>query len=90
MLVTASNQHLKAAPCPRQNVNSSDVREAIIALHKEGKGYRASGKQLNLHPCSVELIVRKWKTSGYTVNCPRTGAPRKISTRAISRIVRIV
>lgn len=75
---------------PKTKEHSSDVREAIIALHKEGKGYRAIGKQLNLHPCSVGSIVRKWKTSGHTVNCPRTGAPRKISTRAISRIVRIV
>lgn len=70
--------------------HSSDVRQAIVDLHIKGKGYRVIGKQLNLHPCTVGSIVRKWKEQDSTVNRPRTGAPRKLSSRAVSRIVRFV
>lgn len=70
--------------------HSVEMRDSVIDLYLKGKGYRAIGKQLNLHPCTVGSIVRKWKVHDSTVNRPRLGAPRKISPRATSRIVRIV
>ena len=43
-----------------------------------------------MYPCTVESIVRKWKEQDSIVNRPRTGVPRKLSSRAVARIVRYV
>ncbi|KAI4904450.1 hypothetical protein NFI96_001669 [Prochilodus magdalenae] len=57
---------------------SKDTRDKTVDLHKAGKGYG----QLP--------IIRKWKKLNMTVNLPRTGAPRKISPRGVSMILRKV
>ena len=74
----------------KKKEHSSDVRQVIVDLHIKGKSYRIIGKQLNLHPCTVEPIIRKWKEQDFTINCPRTGTPRKLSSCVVSRIVRFV
>ena len=70
--------------------HSSDIWQVSVDLYIKGKGYRVIGKQLNLHPCTVGSIFQKWKKQDYTVNRHRTSAPRKLSSRAVSRIVRFV
>lgn len=69
---------------------SVDIRNKIVDAHKAGKGYRMIGKEFNVHPSTVGCIIRKWKAHGCTVNLPRSGAPKKISQRAVNTVVRIV
>ncbi|KAI4897718.1 hypothetical protein NFI96_026083 [Prochilodus magdalenae] len=69
---------------------SKDTRDKIVDLHKAGKGYGAIAKQLGEKRSTVGAIIRKWKKLNMTVNLPRTGAPRKISPRGVSMILRKV
>ncbi|KAI4889964.1 hypothetical protein NFI96_005605 [Prochilodus magdalenae] len=69
---------------------SKDTRDKIVDLHKAGKGYGAIAKQLGEKRSTVGAIIRKWKKLNITVNLPRTGAPRKISPRGVSMILRKV
>ncbi|KAI4904396.1 hypothetical protein NFI96_007380 [Prochilodus magdalenae] len=69
---------------------SKDTRDKIVDLYKAGKGYGATAKQLGEKRSTVGAIIRKWKKLNMTVNLPRTGAPRKISPRGVSMILRKV
>jgi transposase len=69
---------------------SKDIRDKIVDLHKAGMGYKTISKQLGEKVTTVGAIIRKWKTHKVTDNRPRSGAPHKISPRAVSLIVRKV
>ncbi|KAJ8365053.1 hypothetical protein SKAU_G00138840 [Synaphobranchus kaupii] len=69
---------------------SKDVRDKIVDLHKAGMGYKTIGKQLGEKETTVGAIIRKWKKHKMTINRPRSGAPRKISPRGVSMIMRKV
>ncbi|KAJ8356349.1 hypothetical protein SKAU_G00191430 [Synaphobranchus kaupii] len=67
---------------------SKDVRDKIVDLHKAGMGYKTIGKQLVEKETTVGAIILKWKKHKMTINRPRSGAPRKISPRGVSMIMR--
>ncbi len=69
---------------------SKDTRNKIVDLHQAGKTESAIGKQLGVKKSTVGAILRKWKTYKTTDNLPRSGAPRKISTRGVKMITRTV
>ena len=66
------------------------VRDKIVDLHKAGMGYKKISKQLGEKLTTVGAIIRKWKKHKVTTNLPRSGAPRKITPREISMIMRKV
>ena len=68
---------------------SKDIRDKIVDLHKAGMGYKKISKQLG-EKLTVGAIIRKWKKHKVTANLPRSGAPRKISPRGISMMMRKV
>ena len=53
-------------------------------------GYKKISKQLGEKLTNVGAIFRKWKKHKVTANLPRSGAPRKISPRGISMMMRKV
>jgi len=53
-------------------------------------GYKTISKQLGEKQTTVGAIIRKCKQHQTTVNRPRSGAPCKISPRAVSVIIRKV
>ncbi|KAJ8374841.1 hypothetical protein SKAU_G00054210 [Synaphobranchus kaupii] len=67
---------------------SQDVRDKIVDLHKAGMGYKTIGKQLGEKETTVGNP--KWKKHKMTINRPRSEAPRKISPRGVSMIMRKV
>src|SRR4029434_9525331 len=67
---------------------TEDVRDKIVDLHKAGMGYKTIGKQLGEKQTTIGAIIRKWKQHQTTVNRSRSGAPCKISPRAVSVIIR--
>ena len=69
---------------------SKDIRDKIVDLHKAGMGYKKISKQLGEKLTTVGAIIRKWKKHKVTTNLPRSGAPRKISPRGISMMMRKV
>src|SRR4029434_1166119 len=69
---------------------TKDVRDKIVDLHKAGMGYKTIGKKLGEKQTSIGTIIRKWKQHQTTVNRSRSGAPCKISPRAVSVIIRKV
>ena len=69
---------------------SKDIRDKIVDLHKAGMGYKKISKQLGEKLTTVGAIIRKWKKHKVTANLPRSGAPRKISPRGISMMMRKV
>ena len=69
---------------------SEDLRKKIVELHQAGVGYKTISKQLGVKENTVGAIVRRWKRYKVTNNLPRSGAPRKISSRAVAMLVRKV
>lgn len=69
---------------------SKDTRNKIVDLHQAGKTESAIGKQLGVKKSTVRAIIRKWKTYKNTDNLPRSGAPRKISSRRVKIFTRMV
>src|SRR4029434_5330128 len=69
---------------------TKDVRDKILDLHKAGMGYKTIGKQLGEKQTTIGAIIRKWKEHKTTVTRSRSGAPCKISPRAVSVIIRKV
>ena len=69
---------------------SKDIRDKIVDLHKAGMGYNKISKQLGEKLTTVGAIIRKWKKHKVTANLTRFGAPRKISPRGISMMMRKV
>ena len=69
---------------------SKDIRDQIVDLHKAGMGYKKISKQLGEKLTNVGAIIRKWKKHKVTANLSRSGAPRKISPRGISMMMRKV
>ena len=69
---------------------TKDVRDKIVDLHKAGMGYKTIGKQLGEKQTTIGAIIRKWKQHQTTVHRSRSGAPCKISPRAVSVIIRKV
>src|SRR4029434_3290133 len=66
---------------------TKDVRDKVVDLHKAGMGYKTIGKQLGEKQTTIGLIISKWKQRQTTVNSSRSGAPCKISPRAVSVIM---
>src|SRR4029434_5026263 len=50
--------------------------------------YKTMGKQLGEKQTTIRAIIRKWKQHQTTVHRSRSGAPCKISPRAVSVIIR--
>ena len=69
---------------------SKDIRDKIVDLHKAGMGYKKLSKQLGEKLTIVGAIIRKRKKHKVTANLPWSGAPRKISPRGISMMMRKV
>ncbi len=67
---------------------SKKLREEIMALHKQGKGYKKLAKALNVLRDTVGSIVHKFKAKGTVVTLPGCGRKRKLlmaATRFLRR-----
>uniref|UniRef100_A0A8C7Q345 Serine/threonine-protein phosphatase 4 regulatory subunit 4 n=1 Tax=Oncorhynchus mykiss TaxID=8022 RepID=A0A8C7Q345_ONCMY len=89
-LSTTSNSHTPNSTMAKTKELSKDTRNTILDLHQAWKTESAIGKQLGLKKSTVGAIIRKWKTYKSTDNLPRSGAPRKISSRGVKIITRTV
>ncbi len=66
---------------------SEDLKKKIVALHKDGVGYKKMKLKLN---CStVAKTIQRFNRTGSTQNRPRHGRPKKLRARAQRHIQRL-
>ncbi len=57
-------------------------KKRIVALHKDGVGYKKIAKTLKLRCSTVAKTIQWFNRTGSTQNRPRHGRPKKLSARA--------
>ncbi|GFV02278.1 paired domain-containing protein [Trichonephila clavipes] len=73
---------------PKIKEISFDMRKHITELHREEKSFREIGKTLKLSFITIGYIVKMYLETGSVENKPRSGDPRKLTSRAQRMIVR--
>ncbi len=68
---------------------SEDLKKIIVALHKDGVGYKKIAKTLKLSCSTVAETIQRIKRTGSTQNKPRHDRPNKLSARAQRHIQRL-
>ncbi len=64
-------------------------KKRIVALHKNGIGYKKIPKTLKLSCSTVAKIIQQFNRTGSTQNRLRHGRPKKLSARAQHHIKRL-
>ncbi len=65
------------------------AEKIIVALHKDGLGYKKIAKTLKLSCRTVAKTIQQFNRTGSTQNRPRHGRPKKLSARAQRHIQRL-
>ncbi len=81
--------HWKFNMAPHGKELSEDLKKRIVALHKDGVGYKKIAKTLELSCSMVAKTIQWFKRTGSTQNRPRHGRPKKLSTCAQRHIQRL-
>ncbi len=67
-------------------INSLRIwKKRIVALHKDGVGYKKIAKTLKLSCSTVAKTIQRFNRTGSTQNRPRHGRPKKHVLSVISR-----
>ncbi len=61
---------------------SEDLKKIIVALHKDGVGYKKIAKTLKLSCSTVAKTIQRFNRTGSTQNRPLHGRPKKLSAHA--------
>lgn len=69
----------KSKIMPKAKEHSKEVKEIVLAMHNDGKGYGKISKELKLPKSTVQSIIKKVKDVGHLENLPRSGRPAKVS-----------
>ncbi len=64
-------------------------KKRIVALHKDGVGYKKIAKTLKLSWSMVAKTIQRFNRTGSTQNRPRHGRPKKLSAHAQRHIQRL-
>lgn len=67
---------------PHGNQLSDDLRKRIVALHKDGLGYKKIHQTLKVNRNTVVKVINRYAKTGSTQNRSRSGRPRKLTPRA--------
>ncbi len=74
--------HWKFNMAPRGKELSEDLKKRIVALHKDGVGYKKIAKTLKLSCSTVAKTIQRFNRTGSTQKRPHHGRPKKLSARA--------
>ncbi len=88
-LLLSHTGHWKFNMAPRGKELSEYLKKIIVALHKDGIGYKKITKTLKLSYSMVTKTIQRFYRTGYTQNRPRHGRPKKLSARAPRHIQRL-
>ncbi len=81
--------HWKFNMAPHGKELSEDLKKIIVALHKDGVGYKKIAKTLKLSCSMVAKTIQHFNRTGSTQNRPRHSRPKKLSARAQRHIQRL-
>ncbi len=81
--------HWKFNMAPHGRELSEDLKKIIVALHKDGVGYKKIAKTLKLSCSTVAKTIQRFNRTGFTQNRPRHGRPKKLSACAQCHILRL-
>ncbi len=81
--------HWKFNMAPHGKELSEDLKKIIVALHKNGVGYKKISKTLKLSCSTVAKTIQRFNRTGSTQNRPRHGRPKKLSACAQRYIQRL-
>ncbi len=81
--------HWKFNMAPHSKELSEDLKKRIVALHKDGVGYKKIAKTLKLSCSTVAKTIQRFNRTGSTLNRPHHGRPKKLSARAQRHIQRL-
>ncbi|CAI9540018.1 unnamed protein product [Staurois parvus] len=68
---------------------SEDLKKRIVALHKDGLGYKKIAKTLKLSCSTVAKTIKRFNRTSSTQNRIRHGRSKKLSARAQRHIQRL-
>ncbi len=81
--------HWKLIMTPHGKELSKDLKKIIVALHKDGVGYKNIAKTLILSCSMVANTIQQFNRTGSTQNRPRHCRPKKLSALAQRHIQRL-
>ncbi len=81
--------HWKLNMAPHIKELSEDLKKRIVALNKDGVGYKKIAKTLKLSCSMVAKIIQRFNRTGSAQNRPCHGRPKKLSARAQHHIQRL-
>ncbi len=68
---------------------SEDLRIRIVALHKDGRGYKKFGNTLKLSYSTVASVIQRFSKTGFTRNRPHKGRSKKLSPCAVRQVQKL-
>ncbi len=89
LLSLSHTGHWKFIMAPRGKELSEDLKKIIVALHKDGVGYKNISKTLKLSCSTVAKTIQRFNRTGSTQNRPCHGRPKKLSAHAQCHIQRL-
>ncbi len=69
--------------------NSEDLRIRIVALHKDGRGYKKFSNSLELSYSTVARVIQRFSKTGFTRNRPHKGRSKKLSPCAVRQVQKL-
>ncbi len=81
-LSLSHTSHWKFNMAPHGKKLSEDLKKRIVALHKDGVGYKKIAKTLKRSCSTVAKTIQQFNRTGSTQNRPRHGWPKKLSACA--------
>ncbi len=61
----------------------------IVALHKDGLGYKKFGNSLELCYSTLAWVIKRFSKTGFTLNRPRKGRLKKLSPCALRQVQKL-
>ncbi len=74
---------------PHSKELSEDLKKRVVALHKDGVGYKKIAKTLKRSCSAVAKTIQRFNRTGSTQNRPCHGRPKKLSARVQRNIQRL-
>ncbi len=68
---------------------SEDLRIRIVALHKDGLGYKKFGNSLELSYSTVARVIQRFSKTGFTRNRPHKGRSKKLNPCAVRQVQKL-
>ncbi len=68
---------------------SEDLRIRIVALHKDGRGYKKFGNTLKLSYSTVARVIKRFSKTGFTRNRPRKGWSKQVGPCAVRQVQKL-